>query len=296
MHKYHCRDLICMQLIFHTVHGIPTSLTSKDEREKWCGSSKYFLLISTKPSKLSSFVSWMLISTVKSDLALQQQRWRCETWSSFWRNTVGSMLEGGFENNPGWWSTASTDLTKQLNWGKSDPVYTDSAKKPDSAKGRLEKMLFWNAAADFLIRHHTCRNQLAIQKMLIPILLSDLCESFINSRKSGPAQLPHVLCVQGISMCGHIQTATWRAIFISMMLYLSALKCWGAEACKATEVARLVSTWSAAIQLLSSLRRRAPLCACLCVRGEALCLVQLEKLFTTDYREKDVIMIITACN
>lgn len=77
------------------------------------------------------------------------------------------------------------------------------------------------------------------------------------------------------------------------MLYLSALKCRGAEACKATEVARLVSTWRAAIQLLSSLRRWAPLCACLCVCGEALCLVQLQKLFTTDYREKDVIMIIT---
>lgn len=87
-------------------------------------------------------------------------------------------------------------------------------------------------------------------------------------------------------------------------LYLSAITCWGDEACKATEVARLVSTWSAATQLLSFSgfpEALAPLCACLCVWGEALCLpaclyVQLQKLFTTDYRGKDVIMIITQRN
>lgn len=38
--------------------------------------------------------------------------------------------------------SASTAVTKQLNRGRSDPVYTDSAKKPDLAKGCPEKMLF----------------------------------------------------------------------------------------------------------------------------------------------------------
>lgn len=36
----------------------------------------------------------------------------------------------------------STALTKERRQGRSDPVYTDSAKMPDLAKGCLEKMLF----------------------------------------------------------------------------------------------------------------------------------------------------------
>lgn len=108
-------------------------------------------------------------------------------------------------------STASTAVTKQLNWGKSDPVYTDSAKTANLAKGRLEKMLFWHDTTVFLMRHHTCWNQLEIQTILIVIFLSDDCVLSINSRKCATARvvfLPHVLHLQGISMCGHIETPT----------------------------------------------------------------------------------------
>lgn len=38
--------------------------------------------------------------------------------------------------------SASTAVTKWLNQGRSDPVYTDSAQKPDLAKECPEKMLF----------------------------------------------------------------------------------------------------------------------------------------------------------
>lgn len=72
-------------------------------------------------------------------------------------------------------SAASTVVTKQLNQDRPDPVYTDSAKKPDLAKGCLEKMLFLHAMSVFVMRHQTCWNQLESQKMLTVILLSDLC-------------------------------------------------------------------------------------------------------------------------
>lgn len=99
-------------------------------------------------------------------------------------------------------------MAKRLNWGKSDPVDTDSAKTADLAKGRPEKMLFWHATTVFLMRHHTCWNQLEIQTILIVIFRSDNCVS-MNGRKCATAQvvfLPHVLRLQGISMCGHIGT------------------------------------------------------------------------------------------
>lgn len=106
-------------------------------------------------------------------------------------------------------STASTAVSKHLNRGRSDPVYTDSAKTPDLAKGRREKMLLWHATTVFLMRHQTCWNQLEIQTMLIVIFRSDYCELCIHSRKCGAAQvvfLPHVLRRQDISTCGHIET------------------------------------------------------------------------------------------
>lgn len=166
--------------------------------------------------------SWMLISEVKADLTLQQQRWRCRNVI----NTNRPPIKAFGEIHLDWcWvdlkttcfvvngrrSTASTVVTKQLNWGKSDPVYTDSAKTADLAKGRLEKMLFWHATAVFLMRHHTCWNQLEIQTILIVIFLSDYCVLAISSRKCATAQVvfvPHVLRLQGISMCGHIGTPT----------------------------------------------------------------------------------------
>lgn len=37
--------------------------------------------------------------------------------------------------------------------GRSDPVYTDSAKKPDLAEGRLEKILFWHVKSVFFSPH-----------------------------------------------------------------------------------------------------------------------------------------------
>lgn len=164
----------------------------------------------------------MLISEVKADLTLQQKRWRCRNVINIKRPLIKAFGEMHLDRCwvdlkttcfvvNGWRSTASTAVTKQLNWGKSDPVYTDSAKTADLAKGCLEKMLFWHATTVFLMRHHTCWNQLEIQTVLIVIFLSDYCALSINSRKCATAQvvfLPHVLHLQGISMCGHIETPT----------------------------------------------------------------------------------------
>lgn len=147
----------------------------------------------------------MLISQVKADLTLQQQRWRCRNVI----NTNGPLIKAfGEMHLDRWWvdlkttcsvvngrrSTASTAVTKQLNWGKSDPVYTDSAKTADLAKGRLEKMLFWHATTVFLMRHHTCWNQSEIQIILIVIFLSDYYVLALNSRKCAAAQVVSATC------------------------------------------------------------------------------------------------------
>lgn len=84
------------------------------------------------------------------------------------------MLENGFKRNTlcCQWSTISSfnchDQTAKP--GRSDPVYTDSAKKPDLAKGCFEKMLFLHAVSIF---SHAAPN------MLKPVGKSDNANCYL---------------------------------------------------------------------------------------------------------------------
>lgn len=127
----------------------------------------------------------MLISEVKADLALLQQRGSCEYndkyWrtpaASFWRNTLGSMLEKGFKRNMlcCQWSTISFNCRDQT----AKPGQVWSCLHWFSQKAWFSQRVPWeDVIFAFLsvLRHQTCWNQLESQTMLIVIFPSDVCE------------------------------------------------------------------------------------------------------------------------
>lgn len=71
-------------------------------------------------------------------------------------------------------------MNRHLNWGRSDPVFSDSARKPDLANGCVQTQYFWHVEimlfSCFSWRHTSC-NQLEINT--IQTLLS-MSESEMN--------------------------------------------------------------------------------------------------------------------